>query len=111
MAPAPQSDPAAKVAFVSGAAASAGVLAGLHARLLLIPPYKTAVALLRRLGFSGRSVVIAVPYLWLLAFFLAPFLIVLKISFAEIQVAMPPYTPLVTFVDEDRKSTRLNSSH
>src|SRR3546814_5079582 len=74
MAPAPQSDPAAKVAFVSGAAASAGVLAGLHARLLLIPPYKTAVALLRRLGFSGRSVVIAVPYLWLLAFFLAPFL-------------------------------------
>src|SRR3546814_20783147 len=87
MAPAPQSDPAAKVAFVSGAAASAGVLAGLHARLLLIPPYKTAVALLRRLGFSGRSVVIAVPYLWLLAFFLAPFLIVLKISFAEIQVA------------------------
>src|SRR3546814_6200086 len=67
MAPAPQSDPAAKVAFVSGAAASAGVLAGLHARLLLIPPYKTAVALLRRLGFSGRSVVIAVPYLWLLA--------------------------------------------
>lgn len=100
MAPAPQSDPAAKVAFVSGAAASAGALAGLHARLLLVPPYKTAVALLRRLGFSGRSLVIAVPYLWLLAFFLAPFLIVLKISFAEIQVAMPPYTPLVTFVED-----------
>jgi len=101
MAPQPlHSDPAARVAFVSGAAASAGVLAGLHARLLLIPPYKLLIELARRLGFSGRSVVIAVPYLWLLAFFLAPFLIVLKISFAEVQVAMPPYTPLVTFVED-----------
>jgi putrescine transport system permease protein len=101
MAPSQQhSDPAAKVAFMSGAAASAGVLAGLHARLLLIPPYKLLIDLARRLGFSGRSLVIAVPYLWLLAFFMAPFLIVLKISFAEVQVAMPPYTPLVTFVED-----------
>jgi len=96
----PHSDPAARVAFVSGATASAGVLAGLHARLLLIPPYKLLIDLARRLGFSGRSLVIAVPYLWLLAFFMAPFLIVLKISFAEVQVAMPPYTPLVTFVED-----------
>ena len=96
----PHSDPAARVAFVSGATASAGVLAGLHARLLLIPPYKLLIELARRLGFSGRSLVIAVPYLWLLAFFMAPFLIVLKISFAEVQVAMPPYTPLVTFVED-----------
>jgi putrescine transport system permease protein len=96
----PHSDPAARVAFVSGAAAGAGVLAGLHARLLLIPPYKLLIELARRLGFSGRSLVIAVPYLWLLAFFMAPFLIVLKISFAEVQVAMPPYTPLVTFVED-----------
>jgi putrescine transport system permease protein len=96
----PHSDPAARVAFVSGAAASAGVLAGLHARLLLIPPYKLLIKLAHRLGFSGRSLVIAVPYLWLLAFFMAPFLIVLKISFAEVQVAMPPYTPLVTFVED-----------
>ena len=96
----PHSDPAAQVAFVSGAAASGGVLAGLHARLLLIPPYKLLIELARRLGFSGRSLVIAVPYLWLLAFFMAPFLIVLKISFAEVQVAMPPYTPLVTFVED-----------
>ena len=93
-------DPVAKVAFVSGAAASAGALAGLHARLLLIPPYKMLADLLRRLGFSGRSLVIAIPYLWLLAFFLAPFLIVLKISLAEVAIAIPPYTPLITFVED-----------
>ena len=101
MAPPPsQSDPAAKVAYVSGSTASAGAMAGLHARLMMFPPYKILCALLLRLGFSGRSVVIAVPYFWLLAFFLAPFLIVLKISLAEVQIAMPPYTPLITFVQD-----------
>jgi putrescine transport system permease protein len=40
------------------------------------------------------SAVIALPYLWLAAFFLVPLLIVLKISFAEQIVAQPPYTPL-----------------
>jgi len=34
--------------------------------------------------FNGRSVVIGIPYLWLLAFFMLPFLIVLKISVSEI---------------------------
>jgi len=42
----------------------------------------------------GRRVAIAIPYLWLLAFFLAPFLIVLKISFSAPAIAMPPYTPV-----------------
>ncbi|HMN77910.1 MAG TPA: ABC transporter permease subunit [Burkholderiaceae bacterium] len=34
--------------------------------------------------FSGRVAVIGVPYLWLLVFFMLPFLIVLKISVSEI---------------------------
>lgn len=42
----------------------------------------------------GRVALIAVPYLWLLAFFAAPFLIVLRISFSETALAMPPYRPL-----------------
>jgi len=33
--------------------------------------------------WRGRSVVIGIPYAWLLLFFLAPFLIVLKFSFSE----------------------------
>ncbi|HLT90894.1 MAG TPA: ABC transporter permease subunit [Woeseiaceae bacterium] len=37
---------------------------------------------------------IAVPYAWLLAFFLAPFAIILKISLADPIIAQPPFTPL-----------------
>jgi putrescine transport system permease protein len=37
---------------------------------------------------------LAIPYAWLLLFFLAPFLIVLKISVADPVVAQPPFTPL-----------------
>jgi putrescine transport system permease protein len=47
-----------------------------------------------------KYLVVAVPYLWLLAFFLAPFLIVLKISLVEVRVAMPPYSELITFVED-----------
>ena len=39
-----------------------------------------------------RSVVIAMPYLWLLVFFLVPFAIVLKISLADPLVAQPPFS-------------------
>ncbi len=48
----------------------------------------------------GQRAVIAVPYIWLLVLFLIPFAIVLKISFAEQEIAIPPFTPL-TSVDED----------
>ena len=37
---------------------------------------------------------LALPYAWLLVFFLAPFLIVFKISLADPIVAQPPFTPL-----------------
>jgi len=40
-----------------------------------------------------RLIVILIPYLWLLALFLAPFLIVLKISLSAPAVSIPPYTP------------------
>ena len=47
-------------------------------------------------GFSwGAKLTVAVPYLWLIAFFLVPFLIVLKISLSETAIAQPPYTPLL----------------
>jgi len=35
------------------------------------------------------------PYVWLLLFFLAPFVIILKISFADPVVAVPPFTALL----------------
>ena len=42
-----------------------------------------------------RRVTTAVPYLWLLVFFLAPFAIILKISLSDPVVAQPPFTPLL----------------
>ena len=38
--------------------------------------------------FSGRTLLIGTPFLWLLVFFLLPFLIVLRISLAEMDGAM-----------------------
>ena len=44
--------------------------------------------------------VIAVPYLWLLVFFLVPFFIVFKISLSQTAIAMPPYTPAVSGIGD-----------
>jgi putrescine transport system permease protein len=63
---------------------------------------------LRSRGYSGRTLVTAVPYVWLLLFFLVPFLIVLKISVSEIRLAMPPYAPLVTWLADHVVGLRIN---
>ncbi len=42
-----------------------------------------------------ESLVVRIPYLWLLAFFLVPFLIVLKISLSQTAIAQPPYVPVL----------------
>lgn len=66
------------------------------------------VALLGRLGLWGRGVVVAVPFLWLLLFFLVPFLIVFGISFSESIIAQPPYAPLLEWLtDEDAGTSKL----
>src|SRR5215475_7092128 len=39
--------------------------------------------------------VVLVPYLWLAAFFLLPFAIVIKISLSETAIAQPPYVPVL----------------
>ncbi len=43
----------------------------------------------------GARLVVVVPYLWLTAFFLVPFLIVARISLSQTAVAQPPYLPLL----------------
>ena len=52
---------------------------------------------LKRVG--GRRLVIGIPFFWLFLFFLLPFVIVVKISFAEADVAIPPYTDVVSWAD------------
>lgn len=48
---------------------------------------------------NRRLAVIAVPYLWLLVFFLVPFIIVVKISLSDPAIAIPPYTPTLEMSD------------
>src|SRR3712207_6520491 len=47
-----------------------------------------------------RRVATWIPYVWLLVFFLAPFLIVLKISLSQTAIAMPPYLPVFNSLSE-----------
>ena len=54
---------------------------------------------LRRLQENWRSIVIIIPFVWLLMFFLFPFFIVAKISLAEIKIASPPFTSMVEWAD------------
>ncbi|WP_191627549.1 ABC transporter permease subunit [Pseudomonas fluorescens] len=49
---------------------------------------------------GGRQLVIGVPFIWLFLFFMLPFFIVLKISFAEADVAIPPYTEIYSYLDQ-----------
>lgn len=49
---------------------------------------------------SGRTLAIVPPYLWLLLLFLLPFLLVVKISFSDMQFGIPPYSPIFSFEDE-----------
>ncbi len=67
------------------------------------PPAKTPgtfKALFHRLLMAhGRKLVIALPYLWLTLLFMLPFLIVFKISLAELALAVPPYTELLSWAD------------
>jgi putrescine transport system permease protein len=58
--------------------------------------------------WTGKKLVIAIPYLWLLLFFLVPFLIVFKISFSETRIAMPPYAPLLEWAGHQVVAIRLN---
>ncbi len=46
-------------------------------------------------GVSRWRAAAVIPYVWLTAFFLVPFLIVLKISLSETVIAQPPYLPVL----------------
>lgn len=57
-------------------------------------PWRGTAWAMGKLGLSGRTLVIAIPMLWLLVFFLAPFFVLGRISLAEAIIARPPYTPM-----------------
>lgn len=84
------------------------MLAELMAWIRALGPWRWASRGLRVRGYSGRTLVIGVPTLWLLLFFLVPFLIVLKISVSEIRMAMPPYDPLITWASAQVMELKIN---
>jgi putrescine transport system permease protein len=60
------------------------------------PGSETAIGQ-RLLRALTDRLVIAIPYVWLLLFFLIPFVIVFKISLSQTAIAMPPYVPVLDF--------------
>jgi putrescine transport system permease protein len=62
---------------------------------------------LRRID-PGRLAVVALPYLWLGLFFLAPFAIVLKIAFSQVAEGVPPYAPITEWTDDGIIALRFN---
>lgn len=49
---------------------------------------------------SGKTLVISIPYLWMFLFFLLPFIIVLKISFSQAAIAIPPYEAIFQYANQ-----------
>ena len=84
------------------------LLAELLAWIRAFGPYRWASNRFRDWGVTGRTAVIGLPYLWLLLFFLVPFIIVLKISVSDIRLGMPPYEPLLRWAGDQVVTLQVN---
>ncbi|HEY1283586.1 MAG TPA: ABC transporter permease subunit [Steroidobacteraceae bacterium] len=83
-------------------------LAYLLEMVMTCGPYRWSQGVLRSTGITGRSLVIAVPSIWLLFFFLIPFIIVLKISFADTRLGVPPYTDMIEWTSDSYLQLKLH---
>ncbi|MBV8046907.1 MAG: ABC transporter permease subunit [Paludibacterium sp.] len=68
------------------------------------------IKLLSRYVPSGRTGVIAFPFLFLFLFFFVPFILVIGISFSQQQMGIPPYSPL-THLQDGVLNIALNLGH
>ena len=66
---------------------------------------------LARLGHilqsKWKTVVVAIPFFWLLLFFLAPFFIIFKISLSEAVIASPPFSSLIGWAEDGAMQIRI----
>lgn len=69
------------------------------------PPLGVRIS--RKIQASWKSVVVFLPYSWLLVFFLLPFVIVAKISLAEALIASPPFSSFMEWTDEGILTIRI----
>jgi putrescine transport system permease protein len=77
-------------------------------------PFKSvaeAIRRRRRPGGAGRRIALAIPYAWLVLFFLLPLLIVLKISLSESVMGIPPYKPILELAGNARLQLHLTLSN
>lgn len=69
------------------------------------------ITLVSRLGRTvqtqWRTIIVVVPFIWLLLFFLAPFFIIAKISLAELRIASPPFTDMIEWTSDGILTIRL----
>jgi putrescine transport system permease protein len=63
------------------------------------------------LSYIFNRLTISIPYLWLILFFLVPFMIVFKISLSETAIQMPPYNPVFDGTDTAEKLKSLSFSN
>jgi putrescine transport system permease protein len=61
-----------------------------------------------RKHWAGQRLVIGLPFLWLFLFFAVPFIIVLKLSFSTVRLAMPPFAPLIEKISDVAYALNLN---
>lgn len=74
----------------------------------MIRNYKKIISLIKIFFYKKRNFfLVFLPYCWLMLFFLFPFLIILKISFAKIARHIPPYTKLLNW-DTQQLTINLN---
>ena len=71
-------------------------------------PWAFVRRMLAKVGLSGRGLVIVAPMLWLIVFFLIPFLVVLKIALSQLVIASPPYSPLLEWTRAGELIVTLN---
>ncbi len=63
---------------------------------------------LQRRANIGRDLLLVIPYIWLVLFFLVPFLLVLKISFSEAVLGTPPFESVFTWAKNQMLVVKLN---
>ena len=56
----------------------------------------------------SNIVIIFIPYGWHILFFLIPFLLIFKLSFAESIIGSPPYKQIISFIDGTIINIKLN---
>lgn len=72
----------------------------------IVAAYAVYVVVILIVGRIPGTIPVLIPYIWSLAFFLVPFLIVLKISFSQVMLGQPPYEPSFNSIAEIGEKAR-----